>query len=127
MLCIMNNSSKHQSFVYTQLKDLFLTTQFSLCHLFALNLKMSIGSIWPIDRILSGATTSIQSEPGSNGNEGVLPIPQSSNITGALPSDCLASYPGHLFCGGGGILPLCRDTARVFYSPSQLGCLFMKV
>ena len=29
-------------------------------------------SIWPIDRILSGATTPGQNEPGSNGNKGVL-------------------------------------------------------
>ena len=44
--------------------------------------------IWPIDGTLSGATTSFQSRPGSNGNEGVLRIPQSSSITGASPSDC---------------------------------------
>ena len=36
-----------------------------------------------------------QSEPGSDSNEGVLHIPQSSSITGASPSDCLVSYPGH--------------------------------
>ena len=41
---------------------------------------------------LSGATTLSQSGPGSTGNEGVLHIPQSSIITGALPSDCLMSY-----------------------------------
>ena len=34
-----------------------------------------------------------QSEPGSDGNEGVLRIPQS--ITGASPSDCLVSYQEH--------------------------------
>ena len=44
---------------------------------------------------LSGTTTSGQSEPGSNGNEGVLRIPQSSIITGASPSYCLVSLPGH--------------------------------
>ncbi len=32
---------------------------------------------------------------GSNGNEGVLHIPQSFSITGASPSDCLMSYAGH--------------------------------
>ena len=51
--------------------------------------------IWPIDRILSGATTPGNSGPGSNGNERVLRIPQSSSITGASQSDCLMSYPGH--------------------------------
>ena len=56
---------------------------------------MSNGSTWPIDRTLSGATTPGQSGPGSNGNEEVLRIPQSSSITGAWQSDCLMSYPGH--------------------------------
>ena len=35
---------------------------------------------------LSNDTTSSQSGPKSNGNEGVLHIPQSSSITGASPS-----------------------------------------
>ena len=33
-----------------------------------------------------------QSGPGSNGNEGVLCIPQSSSITGTSASDCLVSF-----------------------------------
>ena len=56
---------------------------------------MSNTSIWPIDRILSGATTPGQSEPESDDNERVLCIPQNSSITGASPSDCLVSYPGY--------------------------------
>ena len=52
--------------------------------------------IWP----LSGATTSGQSGPGSDGNKGVLCIPQSSSLTGTSPSDCLGSYPGHSLGGG---------------------------
>ena len=56
---------------------------------------MSNGSTWPIDRILSGAITLGQSGPGSDGNEGVLSIPESSCITEASPSDCLVPYPGH--------------------------------
>ena len=55
---------------------------------------MSNSSIWPIDRSLLGTTTMGQSGPGSNGNKGVLFIPQSSSITGASPLDCLVSYPG---------------------------------
>ena len=51
-------------------------------------------SIWPIDRTLLAATTSGQSEPGSDGNEGVPHIPQSSSITGTSLSNCLVSYPG---------------------------------
>ena len=52
-------------------------------------------SIRPIDRILLGATTPWQSGPESEGNEGVLLIPQSSRITGTSLSDCLVSYLGH--------------------------------
>ena len=71
-----------------------------------------------MDRTLSGATTQGQSESGSDGNKGVLRIPQSSRITGASASDYLVSNPGHSFEG---VLPLCRDAVGVFYSPSQLG------
>ena len=53
---------------------------------------------------MSGATTSGQSRPETNSNEGVLHILQSSSITGVSPSDCLGSYPGHL--RGGGLTPL---------------------
>ena len=56
---------------------------------------MSNSYILPIDRTLSGATTLGQSEPGSDGNEEVLHIPQSSSITGASLSDCLVLHPGH--------------------------------
>ena len=45
-----------------------------------------------------------QSGPGSDGNEGVFCIPQSSSITGATLSDCLMSYPRHSL--GGGLTPL---------------------
>ena len=56
-------------------------------------------SIWNIDKTLSGATKLGQSGPESNGDEGVLCIPQSSNITRALLSDCLVSYLGDLLGG----------------------------
>ena len=72
------------------------------------------------DRALSGATTPGQSGPGSNGNEGVLRIPQSSSIAGTSPSDCLVSYQdGHRV--GGEFLLLYREAVGVFYSPSKLG------
>ena len=38
LLCITNNSIKHQSFVYKQLND--QTVQFSIGHLFALSLNV---------------------------------------------------------------------------------------
>ena len=66
---------------------LFQTVQFSI--------NTQFSSIWPIDRTLSGVTTLGQSRPGSNCNEGVLHISQSSSITGASPSDCLVSFSGH--------------------------------
>ena len=56
---------------------------------------MSNSSIRLIDKILLGATTTGQSGPGSDDNEEVLHIPQSSGITGASPSDYLMPYPGH--------------------------------
>ena len=72
---------------------LFLTIQHKsfVCTEFKTN-----SSIWPKDRTLSSATTLGQSGSGSNSNsnEGVLHIPQSSK-TGASPSDCFMSYPGH--------------------------------
>ena len=67
---------------------LFQAIQFSVSTQFS--------SIWPMGRTLSGATIPDQSGPGSNDNEGVLHIPQSSSISGASPSNCLVSYPGHL-------------------------------
>ena len=54
---------------------------------------MQISSTYPLIKALSGATTPGQSGPGSDGNERVVRIPQSSSITGTLLSDCLVSYP----------------------------------
>ena len=66
---------------------LFQTIQFSISTQFS--------SILPIDRSLSGATNPGQSGPGSDCNEGVLRIHQSSSNTRAPPSDCLVSYLDH--------------------------------
>ena len=66
------------SHLFTQLNDeivLFQKLQFSISILFI--------SIGPKDRTLSSATTAGQSRSGSNGNEGVFHIPQSSSITEA--------------------------------------------
>ena len=58
-------------------------------------------SIGPINKTLTGTTTLEQIRHGSNNsNEGVFHILQSSR-TGASPSNCLVSYPGHSdVCGG---------------------------
>ena len=45
--------------------------------------------IWPLDRILSGATTTNRRGPENNSNEKERPILQSSNIIAAPPSDFL--------------------------------------
>ena len=50
--------------------------------------------IWAIDRTLLGDTTPGQSGPGSDGNEGVIRIPQTSSITEASSWDGLVSYQG---------------------------------
>ena len=56
---------------------------------------MQFSSIWPINKIISNATTPGQNGTGSNGNEGVLHIPRSANIIGTSLFDCLVSYPEH--------------------------------
>ena len=102
MLCVTNNSVKHQSFIYTQLNVkavLFQTIQFRLSTQFqrqtvlfqAIQFSISthFSSFRTIDRTQSNATTPGQSEPESDSNEGVL------HIARASPSDCLDSYPGH--------------------------------
>ena len=76
---------------------LFQAIQFSQTVLMqTIQFKYAVSSIQSINRALSGANIWGKSGPGSNGNEGVLYIPQSSRITGTSPSDCLVSYPGHL-------------------------------
>ena len=55
--------------------------------------------MWPIDRTLSGATTLGLSESGSDANEGINRIPQSSSIIEASPWDCLVSYTEHSLRG----------------------------
>ena len=101
------------AFVHRQLNVktvLFQVIQFSI--------SMQFSSIWPIDRTLSDATTPGQYGPGSIGNERVFRIPQSSSFTGASPPDCLVSYQAH---SSEGVLPLCRESIGVFYSPRRLG------
>ena len=109
--------SVNTQFKYKQ----FYFKHFSLAWVPSLNIKTVLfqiilfsisshfSSIWPIDKTLSGATTPGQSRPGSDGNEGVLWIPQSSSIN--VISRMLV----------GGVLHLCRGAVGVFYSPSRLG------
>ena len=95
LLCITNNSIKHQSFVYTQLIDQtvqFQTIKLSISHsfVFCLNVKQFyLTHRW-------NPNNTGQSGLGSNINEGVLYIPQSSSIVGSSPSKCLGHSPGSL-------------------------------
>ena len=75
---------------------------------------MSNCSIWSIDRTISGATTMAECGPGSNGNEEVLHITQSST-TGDSPSNYLMSYLGLSFRRG--IFSLFKGANSVFCSP----------
>ena len=83
-----------------------------------LNRSTLFSSVWPVDRILLGATTPSQSGSGTDSKEGVLRIPQSSSITETSLSETLVSFPGYLLWG---VLPLCRGAVGVFYRPSRLG------
>ena len=92
---------------------LFQTIQFSI--------RTQFSFIWLIERTQSDDTTLSQIGPGSDANEGVFRISQSSSITGTSPSDCSVSYHGHsLGWGLGGVLFLCWHAIDIFYSPSQL-------
>ena len=108
---VNNCSISNNSVQYTKIV-LFQVIQFSI--------SIKFNSIWPIDRTLRGATTPGQSGPESDGNEGVLCIPQSSsNITGISLSNCLVSYPRQPLVGR--VLHVWKDAVSVFYSHNQLG------
>ena len=81
MLCLTNNSIKHQSFAYTLLnnqKVLYLTIRFSISHLFA-QFECQRVLFDPLIGPYQVQPLRGQSEPGSDGNEEVLRIPQSSS------------------------------------------------
>ena len=102
-------------FIHTQLNVktvLFQAIQFSMSTQFSF--------IWPLNRTRSVATTSGQSGPGSDDNEEVLCIPQSSSITATSQSDCLVSYPGHSLDG---LAPLQRCN-RCILQPQPTGQFF---
>ena len=66
--------------------------------------------------MLSGATILGLSGSGSNGNGGVLCIPQSSSITGTSQSDCLVSYIGHSVRR---VLPLAEKQSVYCVAPAE--------
>ena len=117
---ISNNSVKHKHAV--KIKYGLIAKNVSISSNSVYSIHFSINMLLVLFRALSGATTPGQSGPESDGNEGVLRIPQSSSTAGTSPSDCLVSFPGHSL---GGVLPLCRGAVNVFYSPSWLGKSFV--
>ena len=88
---ISSSSSLEQVRSLNIKRVLFQVIQFSM--------STHYSTIWPIDWILSGATTPDQSGPRSDGIEVVLCIPQSSSIPETLPLDCFVSYTGHSLGG----------------------------
>ena len=93
LLYITDSSIKPVIYLHTVKWSNSFISDISILH----SVYLSNSSIWPIDRNLSGASTLGQNRPGSDGNEGIPHIPQSSSITGVLPSDFLMSCLGHSF------------------------------
>ena len=112
MLCITNNSIKHQLFVYTQLNDqivLFQTIQFSKSRLFPPNLNVKQFNLtyrWEPIRCY-------HSEPGGTWEWG--------QWRGTKHSPKLQHYWNLTIR-----LCTCSGVVGVFYSPNQLGCLLKK-
>ena len=95
----------------------------SMTHLFWTS-HMWISSIWPIDRILSGATTPGQSGLGRNGNERVPHIPQALQRYWSLTIG-LFSVISRTSVAGGGHTPLQRSNQCVLLSNVPCGKLSM--
>ena len=120
MICITYNSIKHQSFVYTQLNDqtvLFLTTQFNISHLFALNLnvKQFYLTHWynPI-RCYHCRSEWIWEQWQWRGTLHSPKLQHYWSLTIRLFNAISRTFIWE-------VLPLCRDAVRVLYSPKWLG------
>ena len=97
--------------------QILLCNSHNLTSVFCLHTVYSIG---PIDKTIR-CYHSGSDGPGSNGNEGVVNIPQNSKVR-TLPSDGLISYLWYLL----GVLLFFRNAVSVFYSDSWLGYLEME-
>ena len=105
---------------------LFQTIQFTIKKLFHFkqfhfSISTQFSIIWLVDRTLSDVTSPCQREPGSNGNEEKLCIPESFSITRTSPSNCLVLYPGHSFAWGGGALTPPSRSNRYILPPQPTG------
>ena len=74
-----------------------ISTQFNIktvsFQIIQFSISMHFSSIWAIDWTLSGTTTPGQSWPGSDGNEEVLRIPQSSMLSAISRTFVGVGYP----------------------------------
>ena len=77
-----------------------------------------------MDRTLASASTPGKSKLGSDDNEGVLLISQSSSITEPSPSDYLVSYPGNSF---GDSCPSVETQSVYSTAPNRLGNPVLKI
>ena len=99
---------------------LFQAIQFSQTFLFQtiqFSISMQFSSVWPIDRTLFGATTLGRNRPESDESEELLRIPQSSSITGNLPSDCFVPHIVDALCS---LSPLQRSSQCIL-QPQPIG------
>ena len=113
--------------LFTQLNDLsilFQTIQFSISHLLH-SAWISNTSIWSIDRAFSSATATGLCGLGSDGNEGILRIAQSSSITGTSPSDFFNVISRTHFVGWM-YLTLTRCKYINIWSDAKLHQIFMR-
>ena len=94
-------------------------TQTVLVQTIQLSISMLFVLFNPIDRAFSGTTILGQIRPGSDGNDGVLRITQSSSNTGTSPSYWLVSYTEHSFEGGGPTL--LQRSSRYIPQPQPTG------
>ena len=102
-----------KQFRFAKVRSLYIKTVLFQAIQFSISSEFS--SIWPVDRMLSGTTTPGQRITGSDGNEGLDPIPRRPCITETSPWDCLASYLGHSLR----VPPLIREEVGAIYSLSQ--------
>ena len=107
LLCII---SINQSFIYTQLND--QTLLYNTSHLFSH--RSNVKQFY----LPHSAATLDQSGPGSNCNEGLIHIPQSSRtVTSSLIFFSVISRTLNV----GWVLPFCIDAVSLFYSPWRVG------
>ena len=122
LFCTTNNSSKHQSFVYTQLNDqtvLFQTIQFSRSHFFALNLNVKIVLFDPQLGPYHVLSLRAKLNLGAMAMKGYSVFPKAPALL--EPHQKIVSC--QIRDTSWGALPLCRDTVIAFYSPSRLSSI----